>query len=272
MRRGFNSDWLKDDKDNIIGINLGADFTSEHEWGIKDLREVLGVDNDENVLGIERYRTKKPKMEGIFLIEENKSNAALIAVRPFEIQWLVGKKLKDYRELGLAKGEELATAWSGNDLGIRVHRPTNIKKLKKIYNAIQNKEAAVWLGGGGVFQNAGLLIGLINQIPQHLKQQMYDSHVDAKKLKEASEKTGIREKIDALNEEYKKVHTDIRYYAPCEYYALRPAWLKGDRKSNHPVMYWLNPREQEKNESGWYTVEDLEMWMEGKGPILKKVS
>jgi hypothetical protein len=270
MRQGFNNGWLTDEE-NIIGINLGADFCAEHEWGIKELREVLGIDNDENVMGIERYRTKNPKMEGIFLIEENKSNAALIAVEPFEVRWLVGRKLKDYRELGLAKGEELATAWSKKDFGIRVHRPVNVKKLKKIYNAIQNKEAAVWIGGGGVFQNAGLLIGLINQIPEHLKQQMYDSHVDAQKLKKASEKTGIKEKIDAFNAEYKKTH-DILFDAPCDYYSLRPAWLKGVHKSNHPVMYWLNPREQKKNESGWYTVEDLEMWMEGKGPILKKVS
>lgn len=35
-------------------------------------------------------------------------------------------------------------------------------------------------------------------------------------------------------------------------------------------MYWLNPTEQQANESGWYSVEDLMLWAENKGPIIKR--
>jgi hypothetical protein len=32
-------------------------------------------------------------------------------------------------------------------------------------------------------------------------------------------------------------------------------------------MYFLNPMRQQENNFGWFTVEELEQWMEGKGPI-----
>lgn len=272
MRRGFNNGWMNDENDNLIAINLGSDFTAEHEWGIKDLYEILGVENDENVLGIERRRTKNPKMEGVILIEENKNNAALVVVRPYEVKWLAGKKINDIsRELSMNKEEELVTAWSGGDLGIRVHRPVNIKKLKKIYNAIQNKDAAIWLGGGHVFQNAGLCIGIISQIPEENKRQMYEADLDRQKLMAASAATGIKERIDAVNEAYYKT-VNRGYDPPCGYYALSPSWINGDQKSKskYPVMYWLNPREQQKNNYGWYTVEALDLWIKGEGPIVAK--
>ena len=276
MRRGHNNGWLEDDNKQMVAINLGADFTAEHEWGIKELHETLGVKNDENVMGIERYRVRKPNMDTIVLIEENKNNAALVCLRyASDVKYLAGQKLEKmfHGELSIYREDELATAWDGSTFGIRVKKPVNIKRLQRLYDAIQKKEAAVWLGGGGVFQNAGLCVGIINAIPEHLKEQMKAAHVDRDKLEKASVATGIKQKIDALNEAYRQKHKDdfrAAWDMPCGYYALSPAWLHNDQKSAYPVTYWLNPREQQKNHYGWYTVEELEQWMEGKGPIIEK--
>jgi len=267
---------MEDDNKQMIAINLGADFTAEHEWGIKDLYRTLGVENDEKVLGIDRYRVNNPNMDQIVIIEENKNNAALICLKyQCDMKYLAGQKLDKISsgELSMYGDAELATAWDGGSFGIRVKKPVNIKRLKRIYKAIQDKDAAVWLGGGHVFQNAGLVIGIISAIPQRLKDQMHEAHVDSAKLKVASDNTGIKAKIDALNDAYNEKHKgDFRaaWDMPCGYYALSPAWLQDKSKSAHPVHYWLNPREQKKNYYGWYTVEELEQWMEGKGPVIER--
>ena len=147
MRRGYKNGWLENDNKEMIGINLGADYCAEHEWGTKDLREILGVTDDKNVMGIERYRINNPKAEHLFLREENKNNAALICI-PYAWEmkdWAAQKFDKlGHGELNILGDEELATAWSGSDFGIRVKRPVNIKRLKRLRNTILNKEAAGW--------------------------------------------------------------------------------------------------------------------------------
>lgn len=36
-----NYDFIVNDKEEIVAISLGADFCSEHEWGIKGLKKNL---------------------------------------------------------------------------------------------------------------------------------------------------------------------------------------------------------------------------------------
>lgn len=35
------------------------------------------------------------------------------------------------------------------------------------------------------------------------------------------------------------------------------------------LTMWLNPMEQHKYESGWYTIKQLEDWAKDKGPVMK---
>ena len=55
--------------------------------------------------------------------------------------------------------------------------------------------------------------------------------------------------------------------AKCRYYALSLRWKDDDKKE---VIFWLNPMEQDKNNFGWFTVEDLKDWAKGKGKIPMK--
>lgn len=270
MRRGSSSGWLEHEG-KLIAVNLGADFCAEHEWGIKGLKQALGVNDDPNTLGIERFRITRTNPAGMQLVEQGKNEAALILIEASHFKWLLGKKLDEMfnGEARIHREDDFAAAWCEDSFSIHVKKAENINKLKRIEQAIRNRDAALWLGGGHVFQNAGLVIGIISEIPVHLKQEMYNAHVEANKLKVASDATGIVAKIDALNEKWRETNRGS-IYPPCGYYALRPSWINGDNPSKYSVMYWLNPQEQQKNKYGWYTVEDLELWLEGKGPVVER--
>lgn len=273
MRRGRDSGWMEHEG-KLVAVNLGADFTAEHEWGIKELQQTLGVNPDPKVLGIERFRIKKTNNDCVLLVE-NKKDVSLLVVKQYDVKYVAEKSVDIFSELKPYK-DELATAWCEGSLGIRSKNPEDTKKIKLIHNAIINGDAAIWLGGGHVFQNAGLVIGIISQIPDHLKKEMHDAHVEANKLQEASDKTGIKAKLDAVNEKYREERKGFSggLYPPCGYYALSPSWIREGAKatSKHPVMYWLNPMDQQKNKYGWYTVEQLEQWIEGKGPIVERAA
>src|SRR5271154_2305282 len=56
MRRGRDNGFLYDaDGKTLIGVNLGADFVSEHEWGIKGLHGSFAIPfADDKKLGLEK--------------------------------------------------------------------------------------------------------------------------------------------------------------------------------------------------------------------------
>ena len=66
------------------------------------------------------------------------------------------------------------------------------------------------------------------------------------------------EKLDKLYElliEASKVATEIS---------------KEERKhTKYEVVFWLNPQEQQIYDANWYTVEQLDQWAKGEGPVIK---
>ena len=60
MRQAFNGKEIFRNPDGTFyGLNFGWDFCAEHEWGIEDLNESFGIDN--NIPGIKgRLQTKSP--------------------------------------------------------------------------------------------------------------------------------------------------------------------------------------------------------------------
>ena len=51
-----------------------------------------------------------------------------------------------------------------------------------------------------------------------------------------------------------------------EYDALVPAWANDEKTE---VKYWLNPKDQENVNYGWYSLQDLKLWAKNKGRIPK---
>ena len=80
MRRAeYNTEWLMDDT-QFIGVNLGAAFVSEHEWGYGVLQKLLGINDDKSVFGIERRRVNNLREGAVKLVEESDTSGIEISV------------------------------------------------------------------------------------------------------------------------------------------------------------------------------------------------
>jgi len=260
MRRGRNSGLLKNPSGQLMGINLGADYCAEHEWGIKELRKMFKM--DENALGIaKRTITALPESKAwgsevsrslVRLVETKTKSVLLVGDYCTREDWDMKRS-----ELSGYGNDMLVTAWDEKSFGINATTEKDRAAVKEIYNAMMNKDLAIWLGGGGVFENAGLVLVIVSRIPKESTQMLHDADVGRIKLNEASEATGIAMKLEATGKRY---------------YALSPKWkrdVNSIAQTKFNVVYWLNPMDQDNNNFGWFTVEQLEEWAQGKGPVLK---
>lgn len=304
MRRGNDNSLLVEDG-KFIGVCLGADYTSEHEWGIKKtyrdfgvvdvltetgILQTLGIkEKSKKLYGLDK-RVIRQVPEGLFYKEFDTPNKDTFLMY-WPISWgdkrneLPMEDIEKWFELNIwepytartkgkkkiaeeVKPDALATSWDDGSWGIHTRGEESRKLLKELYEAILNKDCAIFLGGGHVFKNAGLSICIASRLPEEVTKMWYEADVDYENLQKASEATGIHE---YLKEKFKDKY---KYGA---WYALSPKWAKelhstkdGEVKTSYDVVYWLNPSDQQNNNFGWYTVEQLKQWAEGEGPIPKK--
>jgi hypothetical protein len=293
MRRGHDQGWLLDENGRTVGINLGADFTAEHEWGIKGIQRAWGISADKTVFGIARRTiTTIPGLVDTFDRESPKAaslgyrewglkrrtsppEAALIFARYGAEKYLQqlsgeGGKVNPHSicEVQLPslkycrKGEEesvyntISTAWDEGSFGVHVRGLGNVNRLREVWEAIQRKDLGIWTGGGHVFQRAGLVLGIISRCPASGLEMMRAADRDRDKLEKASALIGLDKELTAKGKKW---------------FALSPRWVKTDddkNKTEFPVQYWLNPYEQDKYNHGWFTVEQLREWGDNKGPVM----
>ena len=75
MRQSYNGAILINSIDKNKGINLGADFCAEHEWGILRLSDYLGVNSSLSNFGIGR---KKLLVENLLKAVQLKLKAEIV--------------------------------------------------------------------------------------------------------------------------------------------------------------------------------------------------
>lgn len=242
---------IYDENDNLVGVNLGWDFVSEHEWGIKNTSHILGIKGEGD--GPDRH------------LVNNVSSIQSTTVTINKVKWHM-IFCHEYRDLKSAKtslpgwfneDSTAIAAWSdgGFVVGIR-----DKKVHDAILDALTNDDAIVTLEQlfakeSNPFSNSGLKILIRSAIPQKWEEDWIAAHEDNRKLLAASDATGIKAKLKENGRGF---------------YALSPRWISDIKKakSKYDVVYWLNPAEQQKYNFGWFTVEDLEQWAEGTGPIM----
>ena len=61
---------LKNKAGEIFGLNLGADYCAEHEWGIEPMWKAMKVDKNSMDLG--RYRAASPQKDNLFYFTSSK--------------------------------------------------------------------------------------------------------------------------------------------------------------------------------------------------------
>jgi hypothetical protein len=246
MRRANDSKFLVIG-DVLVGINLGADLTSEHEWGIKEIKQLFGIPQGEKDFGIKRRKIVKVPSSPIFdwNTGADKGSEGFYLYDTWD-----GKKpsFANYGELKNYRGS-LACAWDEKSFGIFSTDKNEIAYLREIFTAFQSGDGAIFLGGGGMFQNSGLCLAIASRIPQDFLDGWYKADKEYYDMDQVVEATGIRQ---LLKEKGKR------------YFALsRPTY----RKADGILILLLNPIEQQDNNFGWFTIDDLREWADGKGPI-----
>lgn len=236
---------------------MKADFTAEHEWGIEDLKNKLGVNGTK--LGIKGRIINDAK--SLYLLHGSKG-AYLCVPAYFHPE---SERLDKETEIHGWKENALSSAWSDKDFYIYAQTHEDIALLQELYDQARKKNVAIGLGGSdprNPFDRAGLSIVLVSRMSKDVLQSIYDEDLDYKNLQKADKKT----KLGAI--------LDAKYKGQWKRPRIRAAWAKDHRAmrgdepiestTKYPVVYWLNADRY----YGWYTVEEIRQWLNtGSGII-----
>jgi hypothetical protein len=145
--------------------------------------------------------------------------------------------------------DKIACAWDEESFGVFATTSKEKGLLREIFMAFQAGDGAIFLGGGGLWKNSGLCLVIASRIPQYFLDGWYKADKEYYDMDQVVEETGIRQ---LLKEKVKK------------YFSLsRPHYRKEDGK----LTFWLNPMDQQDNNYGYFTIDDLREWADGKGKI-----
>lgn len=239
--------WIRDQDNNAVGISFGYDFTAEHEEGIKGLLEAFDVGKPtglfkKKLMGVDKRRMKFNKglsygsLGDVSYLSFTESRSG---------RWL-DAILKDAQDQ-LDRGHtDPVTYWGKNEFLIASKDHDAVSAIEKF---ITSGDALITLSPESL--GVGLVIHSINNLPAQVKTGMMLADEKAERLDVAVKK----EDAAGMLEKHGK-----------KYFALSPSW----NKDESGVIYWLNPYEQSRNNSGWYTFNELKQWTEGTGPIPAK--
>lgn len=272
--------------DVVIGVVLGANYTAEHEMGIRPLLQTLNIDPDARFLEgrsmtapcSERYKQLGYQKTNTYYpgggkrIKATEKALALVPLSGFGSEADTAKMHGDR----YTQDADLAGAWDGREFCLIGWTDKGHASVRLIAEGLEQGDLAVWLGGNGgnPFARSGLVIARTSMVPTEQRETMRQADQAQLDLTAAAEATGIHAKLTKIN--MAQVDTSRRFAfqeRPRGYHALRPRMIDKDemtkRKTKHPVIFFLNPFAQERYNHGWFTVEDLEQWIAGTGPVLK---
>lgn len=274
-RAGFVK--LLEDDGHTFGFMLGPDFCAEHEIGIKDLEWTLGIGQDPKAMGLARRTAAATPPERAVLMNEfsyrnhalgqdgkrRKTMKGLALVVDRRHTWMEPQKDPEYfkhltgRFANPVEGEDATAAWDGGSFAIFAYTDRARAALTRLYEGLQAGDFAAWIGGAppsNPFSRSGLIVAIASLVPEEGAKVMLDADLERERLRKAAAKTGIESRLKEAGKRY---------------FALSPKFRQPDdgRTSDHPVHFWLNPVDQSNNNYGWFTVEELDDWIEGRGPI-----
>lgn len=293
MRLAFQgTKFVFDEENTLIGVNLGYDFCAEHEWGVRGIKRALGIwsgdpETEKRVMGFDRVRVtnadsvrfiehktkylkpgNKRPTEGIIyavaLVQES-------SWRPAEQRLDYAKRFIDNHTYDFERSEFNA-AWDEKEF--MIWGPEAVKgTLEQIYRAFVAEDVLLGMHRENqAFGGSGLFFGIASTYSSEEERVLIADQQAYREMWKRIDKTKILEKLKN---------------AGCKYFACSPKQIQfksvaneekyeksvEERQKNSKlpdIMFWLNPMDQQKNNYGWYTVEELEQWTRGEGPIPMK--
>lgn len=261
MRRSRETEILRNEDNQVVGVWMKADFTAEHEWGIRDLCGLLNVDSEK--LGIDGRTIAN--IESLVLIQ-GKKGLYLYANR-YATDKDIAERLDKHQELHTYSKTDIPvdSAWSDKTFCVLAKDDETKYALDEIYQAAQTNDFALWIGGGGnnPFDRGGLVIAIKSRISQEVTQHMLEHDQNERDLKEESERLGIEAKVKACK------HVDWGYKAFPYWTAQRKGFAQRDGKgikerTEYKVVYWLRGRDV----SDYFTVEEINEWVDNNSGVI----
>lgn len=261
MKLGRDSGFIIGPDDSTLGIALGADFWAEHEVGIGGIRKMFAV------------LTPFQAMRSYDEIEERRTlgikRSPLMGLARRRIQHVPDALTMDHANhrdvsalhfsehpddvFGEKRHQEpLICLWDDRRFHIIASGEENRRRLSEIYDAFRRRDIVLSLPVD--LPEAKGLVGpkiyITSRLPASIDETLIAEDEDRILLLKTAHKTGIADRLQAAGRHW---------------YALSPAW-----NPNKPgtVWFWLNPMEQKANNYGWWTVEELDQWALGTGPIV----
>jgi hypothetical protein len=295
MRKASQDNGLIVDEGKFIGIALGYDYCAEHEWGIKELKQICGIpDSSKKTMGVKsRTITKVPLLifkEEIVKRDTTKIKKGKYAVLYTGMQWRSKEENEEYISHDLknwiedlnwnakwnaehpsTRGEKdnIITAWDSGSFGVAVMGEKEVEWLKELKTAIEEKRltiAVANLRAKNPFAGSSLCLMITDRIPQETLDAMYLGDKTYFDREDYEEKIGMKKIIQNNKGSYGGLH----YFMACS-----PKWIdynntegtleeqKKKYNTKYDIMYWINYSDDDNN-YGWYTVEEIREWLTGK--------
>lgn len=226
---------------------MGADYCAEHEWGVQEMKDTLGCDATQDGIERRRVRTLPPELR-------KHSTAKLDSIFLTPLEWFYAQPdaLLQTELRPLNASEKLLCAWDERTFGIAAYDTENRARVTELWDAFLRKDIAFWSPSAGLLvRGAGLIFVIISRLPEVELKAVLDADQDRQRLQREADKLGVEK---ALRDGGK------------HWFALVPGWADNRKES---IRFYLNPLEQHLTNSGWFTEEELRLWLKDEGPVLK---
>lgn len=182
---------------NFVGYSLGYDFTAEHEWGIRKLKMLLGV--DETKAGVNSIKINPDKSEHLYGPVGNnvkffKTDHCATLIVDINARYYTPSEgnpiplCGDLKGVGIPAPGEGESAWYEGGFQIVVGED-DIEDLETLYGEILKGNAAVFLSkGSNMFSNPSLHVAIFDRLPASADQTIRQAQEKARKARESQEK------------------------------------------------------------------------------------
>lgn len=257
----------------IIGVHLAPDSVGQHSMGIERLLRHMGAASADahGIRTFDEYvSTSVPEWARDDLAHDEKlwldvgpkprrlkSTSAVLCVE--------GHLAHAVEETVRYSPESVVTgAWDDSSFAVRGWDDAGRRIVDLLQEGLETCDLVVWVSGDIKFGHGHLCIARRSLVPAGMARGFDDDVAEQRRLHAAADATGIVDRLAGIGP-----LTPFGRMRP--YHALAPAWIDPEtaKRSAHQVRFFLNPVEQDRNNFGWFTVEELDEWIAGQGPIPK---
>lgn len=251
----------RDEYSSFMGFSLKADFVAEHEWGISPMKKAFNIPSCSSKEHAEN-KTKNLWNQLFYKIpfdlkpSSNSNNLYIVETK--DIIYLCSSKSisdKDWsidyleRKAYFSKDENISGAWDSESFVISME---NTIENKNYFNdlILAEKRNDLVIGYFPSLCKDGIFVGIYHLLPSQVFSDFKEEMERNTSLFLDMKKSGIEKLLQTKGKRY---------------FALTPK-----RKEDGSLSFWLNPTEQSSYNHGWYSLEELKLWAEEKGPIIKQ--